>query len=314
MKLSVIIVNWNVRDLLRDCLASLYASLALPPEDFEVFVVDNASQDGSVAMVAREFPQVLLVANADNRGFGSANNQVLERCQGDYVLLLNPDTVVPEGAIDRLLAHADARPETAVLGCRLLNLDGSLQRWTGGAFPTLLNVACHYLWVDRLLPRSWRCPSLYLQEDHAEDVEVDWVSGAVMLLRRECLGERIFDERFFMYGEDMECCHRLKGQGWRILYTPVCSVVHIQGASMKQQEGEILLSSLKGLRYFYLLTRGPRWLWLLDYLTLAGFSLRWCAYSLMKQLRGKGLYADKAASSRRYIAISRRIMQTRTRA
>ncbi len=283
--------------------------MLLAQDEFEVFVVDNASGDNSVAMVEQEFPQVHLVANKENVGFGRANNQVLADCRGEYVLLLNPDTIVLDRAIDRLLDHAMKTPNIAVMGCRLLNLDRTLQRWTGGAFPSLWNVACHYLFLDRLLPSALRPPTLYLDLDYPEDMDVDWISGAVMLLKKECLGDFIFDETFFMYGEDMECCYRMKKSGWRVIYSPVCSIIHIQGASMQKQEGEILLSSLKGLRTFYMMVKGKRMVWMVDGLTITGFIMRWFAYSILEFLKpGKG-YGSKAGSSRKYIQMTYKLMK-----
>lgn len=309
MKLSIVIVNWNVCDLLRQCLCSLYEEIQMSSREFEVFVVDNASQDESVNMVRTEFPQVNLVANAENVGFGRANDQVLSECAGEYVLLLNPDTIIENHAIDVLYNHAVSMPDVAVMGCRLLNLDGSLQRWTGGAYPTFFNVFRHYFFIDKLVPARFLGPSLYLDKDEQTDIDVDWISGAVMLLKKDALKGRIFNEDFFMYGEDMECCYRLKTDGWRIVYSPICSITHIQGASMKKQEGEILLSSLKGLRSFFAMLHGKRHAWVVDTITISGFTLRWLAYSAMKWLTGKPKYHDKAMSSRKYMSISYKIMQ-----
>ncbi|AFI84265.1 glycosyltransferase family 2 protein [Methylophaga nitratireducenticrescens] len=309
MQLSIIIVNWNVCELLKNCLLSVYQQTLLSADEFEVFVVDNASSDGSVDMVKELFPQVHLFANKTNVGFGKANDQVLAYCKSDYVLLLNPDTVVIDHAIDKLLSHAHSMPDVGVMGCRLLNLDHSLQRWTGGAYPSLTNVARHYLFLDLLIPEKWRPPSLYLDRDIPTDVEVDWISGAVMLLKKSALDGFIFNETFFMYGEDMECCHRLKQNGWRIVYSPVCSIIHIQGASMKKQEGEILLSSLKGLRSFYSMLNNGKFVWLLDWITLTGFFIRWGCYSVLSLLRrGRG-YKEKAISSWQYIQITRKIIK-----
>ncbi|WP_430010163.1 glycosyltransferase family 2 protein [Methylophaga lonarensis] len=309
MKLSIIIVNWNVSELLKNCLHSVYAQSLLPAEQFEVFVVDNASADDSVEMVRTHFPQVHLVANEENVGFGRANDQVLSECQGEFVLLLNPDTVVIDHAIDKLLEHIQGMPDVAVMGCRLLNLDGSLQRWTGGAYPDLWNVARHYLFLDKLIPAKYRPASLYLNRDIQSDEDVDWISGAVMMLRKSALDGYIFNEKFFMYGEDMECCHRLKLKGWRIVYSPVCSVIHIQGASMKKQQGEILLSSLKGLRSFYSMLHDDKRTWLLDWITLSGFFIRWFSYSLLAIVKPGGPYAEKAKSSWKYIQITREIIR-----
>jgi GT2 family glycosyltransferase len=295
---SIIIVNWNVRELLASCLRSLFEVGGLPAQAMQVIVVDNASADGSAALVRADFPQVQLIANADNVGFGAANNQVLPLCQGRQVLLLNPDTLVLPGAIAALVCHMDAHPEVAVSGCRLLNGDGSLQRWTGGAYPRLWNLATHYFFLDLLLPAAWRPMPLYLDRDVPSDIDVDWVSGAVMLLRADRLGGRLFNPDYFMYGEDMELCHRLKRAGGRVVYTPCASIIHYQGASMKQQQGDVLLSSLKGPRQFYRQMRGGRRLWLYDAITVTGFGLRWALYGLAALCRPGGALAAKARSSR----------------
>src|SRR5262249_26266572 len=128
--LSVIIVSWNVRDLLRDCLRSLYGEMELTAGRWEIIVVDNASADGSAEMVHNEFANVCVLANSENAGFAKANNQALTSCRGEFILLLNPDTVVQDHAVDRMLRIMQAQPEIGALGCRLLNTDGSLQRWT----------------------------------------------------------------------------------------------------------------------------------------------------------------------------------------
>jgi hypothetical protein len=295
---SIVVVNWNVRELLRECLRSTLEDGGLAPGRLELIVVDNDSKDGSVEMVRAEFPQVTLIANADNVGFGRANNQALPLCRGRYVMLLNPDTRVLPGAVAALVAHMDATPDAAVMGCRLLNADLSLQRWTGGAYPRLLNLVNHYFFVDRLLPARWRPMPLYLDRDVAHDIDVDWVSGAVMVLRAACLEGRLFNPQYFMYGEDMELCHRLKQAGGRVVYTPVASIVHYQGESMKQQDGDVMLSSLKGPRQFYRHVRGDRGVLLYDLVTIAGFGLRALLFGLGALARGgDARLAAKARSS-----------------
>ncbi len=295
---TIVIVNWNVRELLHACLHSLYDKGGMATNDMHVIVVDNASADGSAAMVAASFPQVELIANVDNAGFGRANNQALSFCTGRYVLLLNPDTVVESGAIAGLVRAMDDEADIAVIGCRLLNGDGTLQRWTGGAYPRLLNLANHYLFLDRLLPGSWRPMPLYLDHDVQSDMEVDWVSGACMMLRASRLDSRLFNPDYFMYGEDMELCHRLKKAGGRVVYSPKVSIVHYQGESMKKQEGDVLLSSLKGPRQFYRQMRGGRGLWLYDLITVTGFGLRWFLFRLGGMFRSGESWRGKAASSR----------------
>jgi len=297
-QLSIIIVNWKVRDLLRACLQSLRDVSGLGWRQMQVIVVDNASGDGSVEMLAAEFPDVAVIANSDNAGFGRANNQALGLCTAPYLMLLNPDTLILDGAVRRLLEHMQAAPDVAVMGCRLLNADRSLQRWMGGAFPSAWNVATHYLFLDLLLPRALRPAPLYLDQDAAIDVDVDWVSGACMILRRSMLGGTLFDPGFFMYGEDMELCHRLKLAGHRVVYTPAASIIHYQGASMKQQQGDVLLSSLKGPRQFYRQMRGERALWWIDSMTVGGFGLRCALYTIGTWLHPGANYAAKAASSK----------------
>lgn len=306
---SLIIVNWNVRELLRACLQSLRDAAGLPMDRMQVIVVDNASVDGSAEMVRREFPEVVLIDNADNVGFGRANNQALPLCVGRQVLLLNPDTVVLDGAVGKLVALMDRQPDIAVAGCRLLNGDHTLQRWTGGAYPRLANLANHYFFLDRLLPSAWRPMPLYLDRDVGADLDVDWVSGACMILRMDRLQGRLFDPDYFMYGEDMELCHRLKQAGGRVVYTPVASIIHYQGESMKQQQGDVLLSSLKGPRQFYRQMRGGSGLWLYDAITVTGFGLRWALYRLGALLRGgDAKLAAKASSS---LALAHRAWQVR---
>jgi GT2 family glycosyltransferase len=310
LQLSIIIVNWRVPDLLRECLLSLYREINLPYSHYEVIVVDNASADNSVEMVRNEFPHVRCVANIENIGFARANNQAYKLSSGRFILLLNPDTLLVENAIGRMLAHIQKRFSVVALGCRLLNSDGTLQRWAGGRFPTLWNVACHYLFVSRLLGHFGFDVSPYLTRDVDHDCEVDWVSGACMLLRRAAIPDPLFDPSYYMYGEDMDLCYRLKQSGGTVVYSPAASIVHYQGCSMDQQEGEILLSSLKGLRSFYARSRGTRLLWLFDAVTVLGFGLRWCAYRMGAATLGNAGLAAKATSARKYLSIALTIFRS----
>lgn len=313
IRVSVIVVNWKVRELLRTCLSTLLADTRLPAHEWELFVVDNDSGDGSVEMVAAEFPQAQLIANRDNLGFGAANNQAFERARGEYLLLLNPDTEVAGSVVERMLQWMEQRPRAAVLGARLVYPDGSLQRWTAGAFLGVGNALTHYLFLDRLLPRWARPASLYLERDETVDMDVDWVCGACMLVRREALDQvspgMLFDPRFFMYGEDMELCHRLHRGGWSIGYTPGVTVVHHHGASLRQQDGETMLAALKGPRKFFVISQGRRWLPLIDGIAVAGFGLRYVLFQLAALL-SPGRYAAKARSSRQYLGLALRVWRT----
>ena len=307
-RLSIVIVNWKVRALLHECLSSIAAGTRLAPADYEIVVVDNASDDGTMDMLAREFPSVRAIANRENVGFARANNDALAHCRGRYVLLLNPDTVVAERAIDRLLEYMESHPRVGALGCRLVYPDGSFQRWTGGAMPTLWNTAAHFLFFGRILPVALIGPGLFLQQDVGGDLDVDWVSGACMALRRDALGDRIFDPRFFMYGEDVELCDRLRRAGYAVRYSSAVSVVHHHGMSMRQQSGPVTMSGLKGLRAHFAAHHGRISLWCYDAIVAAGFLLRSILYALLSVVRpGRG-YGARADASRQYFAQALRIM------
>ena len=231
MLLSICIVNWNTRDDLRRCLQSLPGGAEQAA--LEVFVVDNASSDDSAAMVAREFPHVHLIRNADNLGFSSANNLAVQQAQGDYVLLLNPDTVVHPGAFDRLIAGMEAHPRAGIGGAKLLNGDGSLQ-YSCRRFPTFTAGVFRNssVWGRVFAGHSKVRDYLMTDFDHASIAEADWVSGAALCIRRACLRQiGLLDETFFMYCEDVDWCYRARQAGWQVLYFPDSVITHLIGRS-----------------------------------------------------------------------------------
>ena len=227
---SVIIVNWNTREILRDCLASVYEQAG--DVDYEVIVVDNASTDGSVEMVKSSFPQVALIENDENRGFAAANNQGIGISKGRYVLLLNSDTIVLGGAIARTVEFADAHPRVGVTGCRVLNRDKTLQP-TCFMFPSVLNMflACTYLY--KLSPKSRFFGREHMTWWDRNDVrEVDVVTGCFMLVRREAIEQvGVMDEQFFMYAEETDWCYRFRKSGWQVMFTPTAEIIHLGGQS-----------------------------------------------------------------------------------
>lgn len=231
--LSVVIVNWNVRDLLRRCLASVYRFTG--GIDAEVFVVDNASADGSVEMVQREFPQVRLIANDENRGFARANNQALRECAGRYLLLLNPDTELIDNAFKRMVEWMDSRPDAACLASKLIYPDGTVQR-TCRHFPSFCTDLMEALYLDALFPRSpffnrYRMGGW----EYTGTREVDQPSGACLLVRASALERAgLMDERLFMYYDEVDLCYRIKKLGGRIYFTDTITVVHHGNASSKQ--------------------------------------------------------------------------------
>ena len=300
--LSVIVVNWKVRDLLRACLQSLQAQMQLAASEWEVHVVDNDSNDGSVEMVRAEFPQAHVIANRENVGFGRANDQAFAACRGRYVLLLNPDTVVLDHAVDRMLAIMESRPDIGALGCQLLNSDGSFQRWTGGNSPRVMNVAANFLFFNRVLPESFLPPPLYLESQPTRDVEVGWVSGACMLLRREAFRDTMFDERFFLYGEDVELCERLRMGEWKVVYTPSARVVHHQGKSLEHQTVKVRHGKMRGLRIAFEMKNSPALVPVYDVILVTGFLIRSVIFAVAAVVRPGHGYAARFAASRRFMA------------
>lgn len=242
---GVVIVNWNTRDLLRRCLESVLSSTGI---HLRVCVVDNASSDDSAAMVAAEFPQVLLIANDRNLGYPAANNQGLralgfgtspaEPVDGvpRYALLLNADTEVPADGLAQVVAFADGMDEVGVVGPKLVRLDGSLDLACRRSFPTPAVSLYRMTGLSRLFPRSRRFGRYNLTYlDENETAEVDSVVGAFMLVRAETIQEvGLLDEAFFMYGEDLDWAYRMKAAGWHVFYYPEVTVLHVKRASSRQ--------------------------------------------------------------------------------
>lgn len=229
--IAVIVVNWNACEDLRVCLRSLTAE-PRPRVSYSVWVVDNASSDDSPNMVASEFPDVRLIANNTNLGFSQANNQAIAQSESRYVLLLNSDAWIHPGALETLVAWADAHPQAGIVGPKVLNPDGSLQM-SCRRFPTLGAGFFRNTYLGRWFPKN-KYASDYLMADfdHAAERPVDWVSGCAMLLRREMLAQiGTLDERFYMYCEDVDLCRRAHDAGWEVVYVPDAVVTHAIGRS-----------------------------------------------------------------------------------
>jgi N-acetylglucosaminyl-diphospho-decaprenol L-rhamnosyltransferase len=243
---SVVVVSYHARDHMERSLASVVDG------GYEVIVVDNGSSDGSVEFVRHRFPTVRLLALGENRGFGAANNAGLGVASGRYVLLLNSDAWPVGDAVDQLTRYADRHPEAAVVGPRLLNPDGSLQRSVRG-FPSLWRVATEFLFLRKLAKSSRVFNAFYACNfDHREEREVDWLKGAVLLLRRSAV-EQVggFDTSFFLFSEEVDLCYRLRQAGWRIRFWPGAEFVHVGGLSTLSDRGRMQRELLRGqLRYF----------------------------------------------------------------
>lgn len=235
LDVSVVVVSYNVRDLLMDCLASVEASLATSTFAGEVIVVDNGSTDGSAAAVRSRFPAVRVIEPGANLGFAGGSNVGIQAAGGGVIVLLNPDTTVTGDAIDTLARRVLVDPDVGIVGPRVVYPNGTTQP-TRRRFPTLLtalleSTVVQDYWKDNRILRH------YYVTDRADDEpqEVDWLVGACLAVRREAIGQvGLLDDRFFMYSEEVEWCHRLRAAGWRIVYCPRAIIVHHESASASQ--------------------------------------------------------------------------------
>ncbi|MBW8034347.1 MAG: glycosyltransferase family 2 protein [Planctomycetes bacterium] len=233
MKLSIIIVSWNVKDDLLACLASLRENPLSQP--FELIVIDNDSPDETVELVKQNYPEVNLIENPNNRGFAKANNQGIELATGQYVLLLNPDTIVHPDSLDILVNFMDDNPDVGACGPKLLNEDGSAQA-SVRRFPTFRSVlyshtVCRLLGLFRTQYRKW------MMKDFKYDrqTDVDQIMGAAMMCRHSIIDQAGgMDENFFMYFEEIDLCYKIKQAGWRIVFYPEAVISHLGGQSSKQ--------------------------------------------------------------------------------
>ena len=262
MDLSIVIVNWNVKELLAACLASVYASLEGTGLVYEVLVVDNASCDGSAEMVRERFPQVHLLANADNRGFAAANNQALAETSGRCVVLLNPDTILRGDALGTLLRFMDSTPSAGMAGPRLVYPDGRFQH-SAFRFPSLAQAFFdffplhHRLLESRLNGRYPR--SLYAS---GHPFAIDHPLGACMMVRRQVV-EQVgdMDEQFFIYCEEVDWAMRIKRAGWDVYCVPVAEVVHYVGQSTRQFRDEMFVALWRSRFRLFAKHYGPSYNW-----------------------------------------------------
>ncbi|WP_114783729.1 glycosyltransferase family 2 protein [Botryobacter ruber] len=250
-KLSVIVVSYNVQYFLEQALSSVRDALAGIPS--EIFVVDNNSTDGSVEMVAAKFPEVKLIANTGNVGFSKANNQAIEASTGEYVLLLNPDTVVQETTFRKCLAFMDEHPDAGGLGVKMIDGAGKFLPESKRGLPTPMVALCKIAGISRLFPKSrtfGRYHLGFLPPDELHEVEV--LSGAFMLMRRETLDKvGLLDESFFMYGEDIDLSYRIVLGGYKNYYYPGTTIIHYKGESTHKGSLNYVLVFYKAMAIFY---------------------------------------------------------------
>lgn len=286
MKLSIVILCWNDQKVIGDCLRSIFAGTHRIP--FEVIVSDNGSTDASVELIRREFPRVRVLENGVNLRFAKGNNVAIHASQGEYVLILNPDTVIHEGTLDGIVAYADAHAAAGAFGCKILNADGTYQmcQWPPH---TLRSEWCSALYLGFLARFSeWFHTGAYARWKGETERTVGWLAGCFILIRRELL-ERLggFDEQFFYYYEDTDLCRRVWEAGCSILYTPNFEITHLQGQSTAKRFARItfaLDAQITRYRYYYKYygARGAR---SCRRSGLTGLALRRVAYGIMYLFR-----------------------------
>lgn len=260
MTLSIIIVNWNSKDYVRKCLASLEKQTA--QFDVEIIVVDSGSFDGCDVMLANEFPKTVFVQGEKNLGFGRANNLGADRAIGEFVWFLNPDTEVVAAAATTLLHTLKNNTNAGLVGARLLNTDGTLQTSCVQSLPTPINQALDAEFLRRIFPHSrlWGIAAL---QSRTGTIEVQAVSGACMMSRREVF-DRIgrFDPRYFMYCEDMDLCLRIQKAGLKVLYVPEAEVLHHGGGSSQKQFSKFsTVLTREAVAYYLRSNFGPSHAW-----------------------------------------------------
>jgi hypothetical protein len=247
--LTLIIVNWNTRQLLLDCLESVFQDIARTPRrQIDVIVVDNASTDDSAAVLRKQYAQVTLIENESNIGFAAANNQGIRCSKSDYVYLLNSDTILGEHALQAMLDYADSHPSVGALGAQLKNPDGSLQVSASPA-PTLVRELWRLFHLDTIKPLAIY-PMQAWPQDQARPV--DTILGASMLIRKKALdASGLMDEAYFMYSEEVDLCLQLRRHGWEIHWLPEATVLHYGGQSTRQASKAMFLHLYAGkVRYF----------------------------------------------------------------
>ena len=248
MELTVLIVSYNAKFHLKKCLRSLYDETSHRP--LEVIVVDNASTDGSLSMATRDFPEIVAIGSPDNLGFAGGNNLGMRKAKGQYLLLLNNDAFVKPGAVDTMLRIMKERPDIGVLGPLLRNEDGSVQI----SYGDMINF--HAEANQKILSKFYQSGNRffrnYIEKRSKQEAYPDWVSGACMMFRAELLDKvGYFDDGFFMYTEEVDYCQRVRGAGYRVLYTPEAEVIHLRGKSTEGNREKATFEYRRSQLYFY---------------------------------------------------------------
>lgn len=279
MDLSIIIVNYNTKDLLQKCLQSVFSSRT--DYHFEVLVSDNGSSDNSQDMVKQEFPQVKLIENRMNLGFSKGNNVAIKQASGKYILLLNSDTEVKPDTFDLCIRRTEQDQSIGVLGCKVLLPDGSLDSACRRKFPNPWNSFLRLFGLKKFSDYNITAPI-------DEEIEVDAVMGAFMMVRKSVIDQvGLLDEEFFMYGEDLDWCFRIHVSGFRILYYPKAQITHYKYGSAQKQAFQTIRLAHQAMKIFYRKHYAKKHSWIFNQLVYLGISLRMLLVLIANIFRNK---------------------------
>lgn len=287
MDVSIVIVNYNTKQLTIDAIHSVFQSKT--KYSYEVLLVDNNSSDGSVPAFQQAFPEIMLIVNDENVGFSRANNQAIKIAKGRYVLLLNSDTIVHEETLQVMLDFMEVHPLVGVSGCKVVLPDGSLDKACRRGFPTPQASLYHFLGLAKLFPDNPRFNQYQLGHlDPDKDYPVDCLVGAFMLLRREAIEQvGLLDEEFFMYGEDIDWCFRIKESGWGVHYYPYTSIIHYKGASSRRKPFKIIYEFHRAMILFHRKHFAKKYSFIVNGLVYIGVSLKFLSSLIMNRLKSK---------------------------
>lgn len=294
LDLTIIIPEYNTKDILSQCLRSIF--LQTKKINFEVIVVDNASNDGSFTMVKKHFPLVRIIRNNKNLGFAKANNQALKLSRGKYILFLNSDTIILNRAIEGSLKFIKNTNEASILGCQLLDQTGKIQP-SGGFFPTLGRVFNWMFFIDNLAVISKIIkPYQQTRLDFFKKIQTcDWLTGAYLMVKKQVIKAiQGFDEKFFMYSEEIDFCYRAKKAGFKVYFYPGAQVVHLKGKSSQEGFKEAVLGEYLGIKKFFYKHKAKWQLSLLKLFLRGGALLRILIFGILKKDQQKEEIYEKA--------------------
>jgi len=297
-KLSIVIVNWKTPLLLARCLKSIEKDSGF--SQFTIYVVDNNSQDQSVSLLEKDFPYVKLQVNQSNVGFSRACNQVIPKVESEYVLLLNPDTVVEGDAISKLAQFMDLHPDCGAVGPKVLNPDGTLQLACRRSFPSPSAAFFRLTYLSRIFPKNALFSKYNMTyEDPDTCTEVDALSGSCMMVRKTAVDQiGLLDEEIFMFGEDIDWCWRIKEANWKIFYLPEAVVEHAHGASSRLRPIGATIDLHKGMEVFYRKHLASKYWAPFNALVYAAIWMRAMIFVVINFVRAKAVVGIAAKSSK----------------